>query len=44
MSAQQHNMVWKEKAFPKGGVLTKIKNSAAVGTQSQGGWKNFETP
>lgn len=38
-SAQQHNMVWKKKAFPKVGVLTKIKNSAAVGTQSQGGWK-----
>lgn len=36
--------MWKEKAFPKGEMLTKIKNSAAVETQSQGGWEKIETP
>lgn len=35
--------MWKEKAFPKSGVLTKIKNSAAVGTQSQVAEKKIKT-
>lgn len=43
MSAQQHNMVWKEKAFLKGGVLTMNKHSEAVGTQNQGGWKKLRS-